>query len=97
MTRGTDPLSPGESIVATEACLASAVDDEQVILDTDTGTYYGLNPVGSYLWTLLEEAHTVEELVSKTATEFDVSKGECRTDVRSFLAEMHEAGLVESA
>jgi outer membrane protein assembly factor BamB len=86
-----------DRLVATDGVLVSEVDDEQVLLDTDAGTYYGLNAVGTVLWDALQEPRSVEELVALTAEEFDVSSAECRDDVRSFVTDLDEAGLVEPA
>jgi len=89
--------SAAERVVATDGVLVSEVDDEQVLLDTDAGTYYGLNAVGTVLWDALQEPRSVEELVALTAEEFDVSSAECRDDVQSFVTDLDEADLVEPA
>jgi hypothetical protein len=83
--------------VASEGVLSSEVDDEEVVLDTESGTYYGLNAVGRLLWEQLQEPCTVEELVDAVASEFDVGREECRADVDAFLTDLGEAGLVERA
>jgi len=93
---GAEP-PPADRLVVTDGVLVSEVDDEQVLLDTDAETYYGLNAVGTYLWEALQEPRSVDELVAMTAEEFDVPTGECRDDVRSFVTDLDEAGLVESA
>lgn len=81
--------------VATDDILATEVDDERVVLDRETETYYGLNAVGAFLWERLEEPRTVEELEAATATEFDVTKAECRDDIHEFLIDLQEADLIE--
>jgi hypothetical protein len=90
-------LPEGERFVRTGSAIDSSVDDERVVLDTDSEVYYGLNRVGAYLWKELEEPQTVEELVDSTAVEFDVVPAECRDDVQSFLTDLLEADLVKRA
>jgi hypothetical protein len=94
--RETDrKLSQEAKLVRTNTVLDSSIEDEQVVLNTDSEMYYGLNPVGGFLWEQLEEPRTVMELVEVTAEEFDVASSECRADVRSFLVDLLEADLVE--
>ncbi len=70
------------------------VDDERVLLHCTTGVYYGLNPVGSYLWPLLATPTSVDELAQRVADHFDVAADICRPDVEAFLAHLSENGLL---
>ena len=88
-------LPDGGPLVRIDGVLDSSVDDERVVLDTDSEIYYGLNEVGAHLWEQLEKPRSVDELVTSTAEEFDVATSECREDVRSFLADLLDVGLVE--
>lgn len=91
-----DPsLDGSERLVAREGILHSTVGDEEVLLDPNSEVYYGLNPVGTYLWDQLQDPRSVGELIERTADEFDVSRSECRDDVREFLADLLESDLVE--
>jgi len=89
------PISEEDQFVRTERVLDSSVDDERIVLDTDSEMYYGLNRVGAYLWDELEEPHTVEELVASTTEEFDIEPPECQYDVQTFLTELLEVDLIE--
>ena len=90
-----DGLDGSETLVAKANVLHSTVDDEEVLLDSDTGVYYGLNPVGRFLWHQLQEPRPVADLVERTASEFDVSRSECEEDVREFLTDLVESDLAE--
>jgi hypothetical protein len=70
------------------------VDGERVLLHCDTGVYYGLNPVGSFIWPLIEQPVDVEVLVAKVAHNFAVDEATCRTDVDSFLDHLASNGLL---
>jgi Coenzyme PQQ synthesis protein D (PqqD) len=70
------------------------VDGERVLLHCDTGVYYGLNPVGSFIWPLIEQPVGIDELVSKVAGNFAVDEATCRTDVDSFIEHLSSNGLL---
>jgi hypothetical protein len=62
----------------------------------DLDSIYTFNGVGTHLWNLLAEGRTADELSAFVAQRFAVSGVQARSDVRNFLAELQEAGLVET-
>lgn len=89
-----DELPETAMIVATDDQLATTVDDETVLLQTDTGTYYGFNEVAARVWDVVQEGTTVTEVVETIHAEYDVDASQCRRDVESILHEMEAADLV---
>ena len=67
---------------------------EAVLLDTDSGTYYGLNPVGTVIWRLLQQPRSIGELCDLVAAEFAVTAEQCKGDVLRFVTVLHEHRLV---
>ncbi len=74
--------------------LFSRIDDEVVMMSIETGEYYGLNPVASRIWELLETPHTLVNLIERLMQEFDIDEQSCRRDVETFLRQMIEKKLV---
>ena len=68
--------------------LASAVGDETVILHMKSGSYFGLNAVGTRIWTLLNEGFSPAAIRAQLAEEFDVAPDVLETDLRDLLAEL---------
>lgn len=63
----------------------SQVDDEIVLLDTATGNYFGLNRVAAYVWSLLDQPRSLEDIVSGVCDKYDVPREQCSRDVRALL------------
>ncbi|OVE85252.1 hypothetical protein B2G88_12520 [Natronolimnobius baerhuensis] len=92
----TESIPVTAAVVATEDHLATTIDGETVLLELESGTYYGFNEVGSHLWELVQEPRTVESLCETIHAAYDdVSAEQCRRDVRDILHEMIDAGLIE--
>lgn len=70
------------------------IEGEAVILSLDTKVLRGLNPVGSRTWELIDGRRSVEEIVEQIVREFDVSPAQADADVRAFVGELHDKGLV---
>lgn len=72
------------------------VDGETVIVDVEAGRMLGLDEVGSCLWPLLESCDE-PQLVEAVVERFDVDAATAARDIRSFLRQLEDRGLVETA
>ena len=71
--------------------------DEVAILNSETGTYFGLDAVGSRIWCLMAEGCALDEVVAKLLTEFEVDEQRVRSDLHELLEELKERSLVQVA
>ena len=60
----------------------------------DTKVLRGLNPVGSRVWELIDGRRSVEEIIEVIVQEFEVVPAEAGEDVRRFVQELLDKGLV---
>lgn len=72
------------------------IEGEAVILSMDTKVLRGLNPVGSRVWELIDGRRSVSEITELIVSEFEVTPGQAGEDVRGFVGELLEKGLVTS-
>jgi hypothetical protein len=75
--------------------LSSNLDGETVILNSKTGAYYGLNAVGSYIWSLIQEPKTVFDIHDALVMTYDVEPERCLQDLVALLQELADHGLVD--
>jgi len=73
----------------------SKIGEEYVMMDIDSGFYFGMNSVGSVIWDHLEQAKTFHELVIKLMLEFQVDQQVCELDTKDFLDELLEKNLIK--
>ena len=71
-----------------------SVGDETVILDLESGTYYGLDPVGARMWKLLAEGKTLGEVCDTLLEEYDVERERLEEDILNLAGELAEKGLI---
>jgi hypothetical protein len=69
------------------------IEGESILLDLQSGNYFGLNAVGTCIWALLAEGKSVAETVAAIEAEFDAPAAVIRDDVRGLLTELREKGL----
>jgi len=80
--------------VAADDTLSTTLDGESVILHTGSGKYFGFNHVGTDIWDLLEEPHSVVEVTERIADGYDVTQERCRDDIDELVEELIEKELV---
>lgn len=66
-----------------------------VLLDSRSGRYYGLDEVGSRIWSLARAGFTLTTIADKLAQEYDAPVEQLQEDVRGFLSELKQSRLME--
>jgi hypothetical protein len=81
-------------VVASSDQVGANLDGETVLLGLKDGVYYGLNPVGARIWSLLEQPSTVAEIRDRILAEYVVAPERCERDLLALLERLAEHGLV---
>lgn len=74
--------------------LMQTVGDEAVLLDLRSEKYFGLNPIGTRFWQLLQDGGDLESIRRRLLSEYDVSEDQLRADLDSLVQRLVSAGLV---
>lgn len=73
------------------------MEDGAVLLDLESGVYFGLDEVGTRVWTLLAEHKTTDAVCEAMLAEFDVEPDVLADDVRRLVGELQQHGLLRTA
>lgn len=76
------------------SCEAMELDGETMILNPDGYTLTQLNPVASYCWSLLGEAHSAASLAAAVRIQYEGADLAVEQDITLFLHELMECGLL---
>jgi hypothetical protein len=72
------------------------LNEESVLLDTLSGIYFGLNPVGASIWRLIEVPMSAGEIQTELQKEYDIDAAACEAAVHDFLGRLSAKGLIET-
>lgn len=75
--------------------VSSEIDDDLVILSVERGRYYGTEIVGNRIWALLAEPIRVDAICEALLAEFEIERSVCEQEVRAFLGQLQDEGLVQ--
>jgi hypothetical protein len=73
--------------------------DELILLNLDTGVYFGLNAVGASIWRLIQthRNRSLQQILMFLLEEYDVEKERCARDLLALVSRLEENQLLEIA
>jgi hypothetical protein len=86
----------GSTVAISPDVLFNEVGGEAVLLNQRDGVYYGLDEVGTRIWTLASQSASLGSVHSTLLDEYDVTSDELWQDIVRLISEMAERGLVAS-
>lgn len=85
--------------VEKEFVLREIAGDYVIIPTGQTVLYFNglitVNEIGAFLWNLLQDEVTVEDLVKAVLNEYDVDEVTAREDIQEFLDTLVNGGILE--
>ena len=74
--------------------MSRLVGDETVLLDLESGIYFGLDGVGKRIWESVAEGNDLGQAVAVIVTEFEVDEEQAQADVIEFASDLVTRGLL---
>ena len=74
---------------------AAIVDDDLVLLNFETGDFYGVGSVGTEVFSMLEEENKLGPILERLKTEYDVPEETLRQDLIALFNALQENNLLE--
>ena len=71
------------------------LEGEAVLLNMQSGIFFGLNPVAKRMWELLNELGQAEKVLQQLLREYEASEEQLRQDLVDFIERLKSKGLVE--
>lgn len=88
-------LSVHSVVVATKEGLSRPLEKEVAILNLKNSTYYGLDPVGAYVWNLIQEPMSIGDIRTALLKKYAVDEARCERELLDLLDSMWREGLIE--
>ena len=77
--------------------MSRLVDDETVLLDLESGMYFGLDGVGKRIWESVTDGKSLGEIAAVITAEYEVDEAQALSDVIAFASDLVERGLLKAA
>lgn len=94
MTATPPIVTLASRVVSSEEVLVQEAGGEAVLLDLASERYFGLDPVGTQIWTLLDQGQPLQQILETLCDAYDAPRERLHEDLLALVAELSEAGLV---
>jgi len=91
---GTEQVTLETQVFLGEDVVSRELDGEAVILNLESGTYFGLDPVGTRIWALLQKNGSLRETFETLLQEYEVAPNRLEEDLLRLVKELHGKGLL---
>ena len=71
------------------------LEGEAVLLNVESGIFFGLDPVAKRMWELLSELGQAEKVLKQLLQEYETSEEQLHKDLTDFIEKLKSKGLVE--
>ena len=83
-----------DQFLAHPSVICRELSGETVLLNLESGVYYGLDAVGTRVWQLIMQGRTIANVCDTMLEEYDVSSDVVRADVTRLVGELRDRGIV---
>ena len=87
-------MNPSVSVEIPDQVMARKVGEETVVLNLESGIYFGLDSVGTRIWELLTEGNSFTEICDTMTEEFNVDRDTLEEDVKELVRTLKDKGLI---
>ena len=90
-----DASSLNNRALVPDAVITRELDGETILLNLDTGIYFGLDKVGTDVWRAIRTVGTLGEALDLVQSEYDVEPAVLRVDFLRLIDELLAKGLLQ--
>jgi hypothetical protein len=80
--------------INTEIVVSRELEGEAVILNLESGVYFGLNEVGTRIWALIQQYSSLRKVLEAIQQEYDVAPQTLESDLLQLVEQLNARGLV---
>jgi len=88
-------VSLGSAVVAGSDVVVRELDGELVMLNLESGMYFGLDKVGTRIWQLIHEYGSLQRVFERMCDEYDVAPDRLERDLLALVGALSAKGLVK--
>jgi hypothetical protein len=90
-------ISFDQKLAVTPDTLINVIEGESVLLNLKSESYFGLDQVGTRMWTLLTTSDSIQSAYEALLDEYDIGAEKLREDMQDLIEKLIANGLVEVA
>lgn len=91
-----EPTVSLSSVIAQSPSVAACdLAGETALLHLESGIYYGLDPVGTFIWQCIQEPLPAATILERMLEHYEVDSAQCESDLAALLEQLQSEQLIE--
>jgi len=86
-------LTLDDAVTLSDDAVFRELDGEAVVLNLETGMYYGLDAVGTVIWRAVESSGTLRHALDRVLDQFTAERAAVEADLLELAGQLLEKGL----
>ncbi|HEY3883746.1 MAG TPA: PqqD family peptide modification chaperone [Vicinamibacterales bacterium] len=91
------PLTLDTIVSVSDDAVFRELEGEAVVLDLESGMYYGLDEVGTCVWRAIEPSGALSKALDSVLAEFDAERAAAEADLLELASTLIDKGLWTAA
>ena len=87
-------MNLNQTVTISDEVVFQEVSGETVLLDLNSESYFGLDPVGTRIWQLIADHQSLQSVFTALLEEFEVEESALKNDLDNLFRELQTQGLV---
>ncbi len=89
-------MTLSDRVTVPDAVISRELDGETVVLNLETGVYFGLDGVGTDIWNALRKGGRVEDALTAVLAQYEVPEATLADDLLRFVNQLASKGLLQA-
>lgn len=81
-------------ITIPDTLFLQTVDEDTILLDTNTQEYFSLNKVGTTIWDIMSKVNNLKEVKKEILEIYDIDEKQVESDILKFVEALDEKKLI---
>jgi hypothetical protein len=87
-------LELSSQITRNNELLCAVAGEELVMMSTEEGNYYGLDPIGRRIWEIIDKPRRISDICAELLMDYQVPAATCEVEVLAFVKKLVEHRVV---
>jgi len=88
-------LSLSSQVIVSSEYISSETKDGSIVFQIKSGSYFGLNEIGTQIWKLIQETKSIADIRDAIVSEYAVNSEVCLRDIMVILNQLASQKLIE--
>jgi hypothetical protein len=89
------PITEDSIVTRNTTIVTNNIENEVVMMSLEDGNYYGMSPVATRIWEIIDNSCSVDKICCTLLEEYQIDRENCLKGVIRFLQNLNKTNLIQ--